>query len=106
MTRDNEGWGYSPISRTFIAYLLNGLQVNTTLVGGILISVSYDKLRDLKRSTLLEWKLQGYVILYRFLEVLHWIRLQIIVVGELLSFSVSKAEATETQQIGISSVLI
>jgi hypothetical protein len=59
-TRDNEGWSTSrPILQNY-NLSFSGLQVNTTIAGGNFTIASYDKLRNLKRSsTLIDWKLQG-----------------------------------------------
>lgn len=59
-TRDNQGWETSkPTTQTY-SLSFSGVQVNSTLVGGIFTVASYDKLKLLKRNkVLLEWKLQG-----------------------------------------------
>lgn len=59
-TRDNEGWSTSrPVQQSY-SLSFSGLQVNSTVAGGVFSIASYDKLQDLKRSrTLIDWKLQG-----------------------------------------------
>lgn len=59
-TRDNAGWTTSrPIMQSY-SIGFNGLQLNTTVAGGDFTIISYDKLKQLKRSsTLLDWKIEG-----------------------------------------------
>lgn len=66
-TRDNQGWTTSrPIIQSYnIGF--NGLQLNTTIVGGDFTVTSYDKLKQLKRDkVLIDWKLEG--ILYKIVD--------------------------------------
>ena len=59
-TRDNAGWSTSrPIMQSY-SISFNGLQLNTTVVGGNFNVASYDKLKQLKRDKmLLDWKIEG-----------------------------------------------
>jgi len=59
-TRDSNGWTTSrPVSQSY-TISFNGLQINTTVVGGNFNICSYDKLKILKRDKrLLDWKIQG-----------------------------------------------
>jgi len=61
-TRDNQGWTTSrPILQSY-SVGFNGLQLNTTVSGGIFTVGSYDKLKQLKRDKiLLYWKIEGVV---------------------------------------------
>lgn len=61
-TRDNKGWATSrPVNQNY-TISFDGLQLNSTLVGGNFNVASYDKLKTIKRgSILIEWKLQGTV---------------------------------------------
>jgi len=59
-TRDNAGWSTSKPNMQSYTISFNGLQVVTSVAGGNFSVVSYDKLKQLKRSrTLLEWKIEG-----------------------------------------------
>ena len=59
-TRDNGGWSTSRPMMQNYSISFNGLQLNTTVAGGNFDVISYDKLKELKRSKiLLEWKIQG-----------------------------------------------
>ena len=59
-TRDNNGWTTSrPIMQSYVLGF-NGLQLNTTVSGGNFDAISYDRLKQLKRSkTLVDWKIEG-----------------------------------------------
>lgn len=59
-TRDNKGWSTSrPLNQSY-TISFNGLQVNSTLVGGNFNLASYDKLKTIKRNRIrIEWKIQG-----------------------------------------------
>ena len=59
-TRDNKGWATSrPINQSY-SLSFDGVQLNSTLVGGNFTVASYDKLKGYKRGKILiEWKLQG-----------------------------------------------
>ena len=59
-TRDNNGWATArPVNQNY-SIQFDGLQLNSTLVGGNFAVASYDKLKYYKRnSILIEWKLQG-----------------------------------------------
>lgn len=61
-TRDNKGWNTSvPLVQSY-SISFNGLQLNTTVVGGEFGIASYDKLKQLKRDRiLLDWKIQGTI---------------------------------------------
>ncbi len=59
-TRDNQGWATSRPNMQSYNISFSGLQVNTSVAGGTFTIISYDKLKQLKRSgTLLEWKIEG-----------------------------------------------
>ena len=59
-TRDNAGWSTSRPNMQSYTISFSGLQVVTSVSGGNFSVVSYDKLKQLKRSrTLLEWKIEG-----------------------------------------------
>jgi len=59
-TRDNNGWNTSRPSNQNYSISFSGIQVNTTVAGGVFSIASYDRLKLLKRSkTLLDWKIQG-----------------------------------------------
>jgi len=59
-TRDNNGWDTSRPSNQNYTISFDGLQLNTTVAGGIFTAMSYDKLKLLKRNRiLLDWKIQG-----------------------------------------------
>lgn len=59
-TRDNKGWSTSRPNMQSYTISFSGLQVVTSVSGGNFSVVSYDKLKQLKRSkTLLEWKIEG-----------------------------------------------
>ena len=61
-TRDNQGWATSRPTNQSYTISFSGLQINTTIAGGIFNIASLDKLRQLKRArTLLEWKFQGTI---------------------------------------------
>ena len=58
-TRDNAGWKTSTPTLQSYNISFDGLVINTLFNGGDFTKVSYDRLRQLKRSrTLIEWKLQ------------------------------------------------
>ncbi len=59
-TRDNAGWVTSiPVVQSY-SISFNGMQVNSTLVGGDFMVASYDKLSTVKRDKIrIEWKIQG-----------------------------------------------
>ena len=61
-TRDNAGWSTStPLVQSY-SISFNGLQLNSTVVGGNFNIASYDKLKQLKRNRqLIDWKIQGTV---------------------------------------------
>lgn len=61
-TRDNKGWTTSvPISQSY-SIPFAGVQVNSTLVGGVFTVASYDKLTTIKRDKIrVEWKIQGTI---------------------------------------------
>lgn len=61
-TRDNGGWATSrPVMQSYTINF-NGLQLNTTVVGGNFNVISYDRLKQLKRNrTLLDWKIEGTI---------------------------------------------
>lgn len=61
-TRDNKGWTTSvPISQSYTISFA-GVQVNSTLVGGVFTVASYDKLTAIKRNKIrVEWKIQGNI---------------------------------------------
>lgn len=59
-TRDNAGWTTSRPNMQSYTISFSGLQVNSSVAGGSFTVVSYDKLKQLKRSrALLEWKIEG-----------------------------------------------
>ena len=59
-TRDNQGWATSRPNMQSYNISFSGLQVVTSVAGGNFNVVSYDKLKQFKRSkTLLEWKIEG-----------------------------------------------
>ena len=56
-TRDNAGWSTSVPTTQNYNLSFEGLVINTNFNGGDFTKVSYDRLRELKRSrTLIEWK--------------------------------------------------
>lgn len=59
-TRDNNGWSTSvPVMQSYNINF-NGIQLNSTVVGGNYNVASYDKLKLAKRDKIrLEWKIQG-----------------------------------------------
>ena len=59
-TRDNAGWKTSvPVMQNY-SISFSGLQLNSTQVGGNFDVASYDKLKEIKRgSILIDWKIQG-----------------------------------------------
>jgi len=59
-TRDNKGWNTSRPTNQSYTISFNGLQLNTSVIGGNFSVVSYDTLKKLKRTkALLEWKIEG-----------------------------------------------
>lgn len=59
-TRDNAGWATSRPNMQSYTISFSGLQVVTSVTGGNFNVVSYDKLKQLKRSrALLDWKIEG-----------------------------------------------
>lgn len=59
-TRDNGGWKTSMPTMQGYNISFSGLQVNSSVAGGTFTVISYDKLKQLKRSrTLLDWKIEG-----------------------------------------------
>lgn len=59
-TRDNGGWSTSMPTMQSYNISFSGLQVNSSVAGGTFTVISYDKLKQLKRSrTLLDWKIEG-----------------------------------------------
>jgi hypothetical protein len=59
-TRDNVGWKTSRPMMQGYSISFNGLQVNSTVVGGNFDVISLDKLKVLKRAKiLLDWKIEG-----------------------------------------------
>lgn len=59
-TRDNGGWTTSRPNMQSYNISFNGLQLNTSVACGTFTVISYDKLKQLKRSkTLLDWKIEG-----------------------------------------------
>ena len=59
-TRDNAGWATSRPNMQSYTISFSGLQVVTSVTGGNFSVVSYDKLKQLKRSrALLDWKIEG-----------------------------------------------
>ena len=59
-TRDNAGWTTSRPNMQSYNISFNGLQVVTSVAGGNFNVISYDKLKQLKRSrSLLDWKIEG-----------------------------------------------
>lgn len=61
-TRDNQGWTTSrPVMQSY-SISFEGIQINTTMAGGVFTVASYDRLKLLKRDKiLLDWKTQGTV---------------------------------------------
>lgn len=61
-TRDNQGWTTSrPLVQSY-EISFEGLEINSTVAGGNFSTVSYDKIKLLKRDKiLLNWKIQGTV---------------------------------------------
>jgi hypothetical protein len=59
-TRDNQGWTTAvPLVQSY-SFSFEGLQLNTTVVGGNFNVASYDRLKQLKRDkVMLDWKIQG-----------------------------------------------
>lgn len=58
-TRDNGGWKTSIPTMQSYNISFDGLIINTRFSGGDFTKISYDRLRDLKRSrTKIEWKTQ------------------------------------------------
>ena len=58
-TRDNAGWKTSVPTTQSYNISFEGLLINTNFTGGNFNKISYDRLRELKRSkTLIEWKMQ------------------------------------------------
>jgi len=61
-TRDNQGWATSRPLTQIYTLSFNGIQLNSTVVGGNFAVASYDKLKQLKRDKiLLDWKLEGVI---------------------------------------------
>jgi predicted secreted protein len=61
-TRDNKGWKTSRPAMKDYSISFNGIQVNSTMAGGVFTVASYDKLNKLfNYSVLLEWKIQGTI---------------------------------------------
>lgn len=61
-TRDNDGWNTSRPTNQSYNISFEGIQLNTTIAGGIFTVASYDRLKLLKRNRmLLDWKIQGTV---------------------------------------------
>jgi len=59
-TRDNDGWNTSRPTTQSYSITFDGIQINTTMAGGVFEVASYDRLKLLKRNkTLLDWKIQG-----------------------------------------------
>lgn len=59
-TRDNAGWTTSRPNMQSYNISFSGLQVVTSVAGGNFNVISYDKLKQLKRSrSLLDWKIEG-----------------------------------------------
>jgi hypothetical protein len=59
-TRDNNGWSTSRPTMQSYTIGFEGIQLNTTVAGGVFSVASYDKLKILKRDKmLLDWKIQG-----------------------------------------------
>jgi len=64
-TRDNEGWKTSVPTNQSYNISFEGLLINTKFNGGDFSKVSYDRLRELKRSgTLIEWKIQDKDLIF------------------------------------------
>lgn len=58
-TRDNEGWKTSIPANQGYTFSFDGLQINTVWSGGDFSKLSYDKLKQLKRSrTLLNFRIK------------------------------------------------
>ena len=61
-TRDNNGWSTSRPAMQSYTIGFEGIQINTTVAGGIFTVSSYDTLKLLKRNKiLLDWKIQGTI---------------------------------------------
>lgn len=59
-TRDTNGWATSRPTMQSYNISFSGLQINTSVAGGVFTVLSYDKLKQLKRlKSLLEWKIEG-----------------------------------------------
>lgn len=88
-TRENEGWTTEkPLSQSY-SVPFSGLQINSTVAGGVFNVASYDRLKKIKRNRIMiDWKIQGSVypvVDYGkgFIDVLSSIES----VGEFMSFS-------------------
>jgi hypothetical protein len=59
-TIENNGWKTSRATNQSYSISFNGIQLNSTLAGGDFTKISYDKLKELKRTrVVLDWKIQG-----------------------------------------------
>lgn len=88
-TRDNKGWKTDKALVQSYSIPFAGLQINTTVAGGVFNVASYDKIKKLKREKiLLDWKIQGTI--YPIVDYGQGIITQLSStesVGEFLSFS-------------------
>lgn len=88
-TRDNEGWKTDKGLVQSYSIPFAGLQINTTVAGGVFNVASYDRIKLLKRAkTILDWKIQGTI--YPVVDYGKGIITQLSSaenVGEFLSFS-------------------
>jgi len=61
-TRENEGWKTDKALVQSYSIPFSGLQINTTVAGGVFNIASYDRIKMLKRQKiLLDWKIQGTI---------------------------------------------
>jgi len=59
-TRDTSGWATSRPTMQSYTISFSGLQISTSVAGGNFYVLSYDKLKEFKRSkSWLEWKIEG-----------------------------------------------
>jgi predicted secreted protein len=61
-TRDNNGWKTDKVVVQSYSVPFAGLQINSTVAGGVFNVASYDRIKMMKRAkTLLDWKIQGTI---------------------------------------------
>ena len=59
-TRDNNGWRTIEVTNQGYEISFSGVQINTAFIGGDFSKISYDRIKQIKRSkTLIEWKIEN-----------------------------------------------